>query len=117
MTLLVPADMRHSTSSWRPDIGPAQERRVKTITLNDLLDQERIARIDFLSIDIELSEPKALAGFNVERYRPALVCIEAWQPVRQEILDYFAVHGYTVVGKYLRADFMNLYFTPLPLPQ
>ena len=64
-------------------------------------------------MDIELAEPKALAGFDVDRYRPALVCVEAHPDVRQEILDYFTRHGYTVVGKYLRMDPKNLYFSPL----
>jgi FkbM family methyltransferase len=92
----------------------AKEVEVPTITLNDLLDSERVKKIDFLSIDIELWEPKALAGFDVERFRPELVCIEAHPQVRQQILDYFAHHHYTVVGKYLRADINNIYFTPLP---
>jgi FkbM family methyltransferase len=92
----------------------AKEIEVPTITLNDLLDSEGVKKIDFLSIDIELWEPKALAGFDVERFRPELVCIEAHPQVRQQILDYFAHHHYTVVGKYLRADINNIYFTPLP---
>ena len=91
----------------------AKEVEVPTITLNDLLDSEAVKKIDFMSIDIELWEPKALAGFDVERFRPELVCIEAHPQVRQQILDYFAQHHYTVVGKYLRADINNLYFTPL----
>jgi hypothetical protein len=48
----------------------------------------------------------------VERFRPALVCIEAHPEVRQQILDYFAAHRYVVVGKYLRIDEANIYFTP-----
>ena len=84
-----------------------------TITLNDLLHQAGISRFDFLSMDIELSEPKALAGFDVERFRPELVCIEAHPEVRQAILDYFAKHRYVVLAAYLRADQKNLYFTPL----
>jgi FkbM family methyltransferase len=90
-----------------------KEMRVPTITLNDLLDREHVSSIDFMSMDIELSEPKALAGFDIERFRPALVCIEAHPEVRQQILDYFARHGYVVVAKYLRADDKNLYFAPL----
>jgi hypothetical protein len=74
---------------------------------------EKVKKIDFMSIDIELWEPKALAGFDVERFRPELVCIEAHPQVRQQIIDYFARHHYVVVGKYLRADVNNLYFTPL----
>ena len=63
-------------------------------------------------MDIELWEPKALAGFDIDRFRPSLVCVEAHPEVRQQILDYFAAHGYAIVGKYLRADTQNLYFTP-----
>jgi FkbM family methyltransferase len=87
--------------------------QVPTITLNDLLPKNGIERFDFLSMDIELSEPKALAGFDLDRFRPTLVCIEAHDEVRQWILDYFARHGYVIVGKYLPADEHNLYFTPL----
>ena len=61
-------------------------------------------------MDIELSEPKALAGFDVGRYRPQLVCIEAQPETRQQILNYFMRHGYIVIGKYLRADPRTLYF-------
>ena len=89
-----------------------EEVTATTITLNDLFAAEKVERIDFLSIDIELWEPKALAGLDIDRYKPALVCIEALPEVRQFILDYFARHGYVVVGKYLRADEQNLYFTP-----
>lgn len=85
---------------------------VATITLDDLLAAEGVERIDFLSMDIELHEPEALAGFTIERYRPALVCIEAHPEVRQAILDYFTARGYVIVGRYLRADPQNLWFRP-----
>lgn len=93
---------------------------VPTITLNDLLDAEGIHRIDFLSMDIELHEPRALRGFDIERFKPALVCVEGLLPVRQQILDYFARHQYVLVGKYLWVDRENLYFAPLsasPVPR
>ena len=90
-----------------------REMTVPTITLNDLLPRHGIEKFDFLSMDIELSEPKALAGFDLRRFSPELVCIEAHSEVRQFILDYFARNGYVIVGKYLSADEHNLYFTPL----
>jgi FkbM family methyltransferase len=83
-----------------------------TITLDDLLASQGIDRVDFVSMDIELHEPQALAGFTLQKYRPALVCIEAHPEVRQQILDYFAARGYVVVGKYMRADPQNLWFAP-----
>lgn len=93
--------------------APGVPRQVPTTTLTKVLDDAKIPRVDFLSMDIELAEPKALAGFDIERFRPALVCIEAHPEVRQQILNYFTAHRYTVVGKYLRIDPTNLYFTPL----
>lgn len=65
-----------------------------------------------MTMDIELAEPKALEGFDIERFKPALVCIESHPEVRQQLLDYFHQHGYVVVGKYLRVDPHNLYFKP-----
>jgi FkbM family methyltransferase len=93
--------------------GKAQEVTVPTVRLSDLLDSEKVTRVDFISIDVELHEPEVLAGFDLQRFRPALACIEAHPQVRQQILDYFTRRGYVVVGKYLRADTQNLYFQPL----
>jgi FkbM family methyltransferase len=92
---------------------PGLAQAVPTTTLDVVLAKARLSRIDFMSMDIELSEPKALAGFDIDRFRPALVCIEAHHEVRQQILDYFSRHRYTVVGRYLRIDPQNLYFEPL----
>ena len=86
------------------------ERKVHTITLNDLLRRTQISKVDFMSMDIELAEPKALAGFDIERFAPRLVVVEAHPEVRQRLLDYFAQHRYRVVGRYLRADPDNLWF-------
>ncbi len=107
-TLTASADRTFAES----EDGAAVEREVPTLTLDDLLTQQHLAHVDFVSIDVELAEPKALAGFSVDRYRPSLVCIEAHSAVRQQILDYFQRHAYVVVGKYLRLDTANLWFTP-----
>jgi FkbM family methyltransferase len=90
-----------------------REVAVPTITLTELLTQFQVAQIDLLSVDVELSEPRVLAGFDIERFRPALVCIEAHDAVRQQILNYFANHHYVAVGAYLRVDVRNLYFCPV----
>lgn len=107
----------HKTSSATPEAdagfaGSGVARQVPTTTLNSVLDQAGISSLDFLSMDIELAEPKALAGFDIDRFRPELVCIESHPQVRQQILDYFAAHEYVLIGKYLRLDPHNLYFMP-----
>jgi FkbM family methyltransferase len=98
--------------SDRYDVN-GKERKVPTITLNDLLERVDVKSIDFLSMDIELAEPKALAGLDLARYRPRLVCVEAHPEIRQQLLDYFAERQYRVVGRYLRADPSNLWFAPM----
>jgi FkbM family methyltransferase len=92
---------------------PGVSRTVPTTTLTAVLDEAGIQKLDLLSMDIELSEPAALAGFEIDRFKPGLVCIEGHREVRQQILDYFARHDYVLIGKYLRIDPYNLYFQPL----
>lgn len=92
----------------RPTI---REVKVPAITLNDLLDQHGVAKIDFLSMDIEGHEPAALRGFDIERFRPELVCIEAPREP-SEILGYFDAHGYERIDRYLEYDHVNWYFRP-----
>jgi FkbM family methyltransferase len=113
MTPVASADREFVKKFGTPD----EVREVPTITLTDLLDAEGITRIDFLSMDIELHEPRALAGFDIGRFKPALVCVEALLPVRQAILDYFARNDYVLVGKYVWVDLENLYFAPLSSPK
>lgn len=98
--------------------GIAGTREVPTVTITQLLDEIGVHQLDFVSMDIELFEPKALAGFDIERFRPALLVVEDHPEVRQPILDYFQSHHYVAVGRYLRADEHNLWFAPVgaPLP-
>jgi FkbM family methyltransferase len=115
-TLVASAD-RDFVRQFKPKDEPDVVRQVPTITLNDLLKSEGIERIDFLSMDIELHEPQALKGFDIGRFRPALVCIEGLLPVRQKLLDYFTRNGYVLLGKYMWVDRENLYFAPLAEPR
>ena len=89
-----------------------EEVKVPTITLNDLLAKLGVQKINFLNIDIELWEPHALAGFDIEKYRPDLVCIEAHRQVRDQLLAYFGAHGYIRLDQYFLFDQRNWYFTP-----
>ena len=110
----VPGTKHALNASGRPDVAvvPTTETTVPSTTITAALEEAGITAIDFLSMDIELYEPQALAGFDIDRFRPALACIEAHPTVRQKIVDYFDAHGYVLVAKYLRADINNLYFKP-----
>ena len=110
------ADQRFAEGRDTETPGARRETRavvVPTIRLTDLLGRAGVQRFDLLSVDVELAEPGVLAGFDIDRFKPSLVCIEAHPQVRQQILDYFTLHGYVVLGRYLRADLQNLYFSPI----
>jgi FkbM family methyltransferase len=106
---LVSSSNPEFTRRWGSNVSASD---VRTITLDDLLAELGVTHVDFLNMDIELSEPKALAGFSIQKFRPALVCIEAHAEVRQAILDYFARNGYVPIARYLRVDEQNLWFKP-----
>ena len=82
-----------------------------TITLNDLLERNGVTAIDFMSLDIEGGAPKALAGFDIDKYQPKLVCIEA--PGLEEFIEkYFTDHDYARIDKYRKYDHVNWYYVP-----
>lgn len=86
---------------------------VPTTTLDQLLSQNGVEHIDFVSMDIEGAEPKALAGFDIQKYRPRLVCIESAPNLRDSIMQYFTSHGYERIDAYLSYDSVNWYFRPV----
>ncbi len=92
--------------------GSVTELEVPSITLNELLTELGTESIDFLSMDIEEWEPAALRGFDIDKYKPELVCIEAHRSVQDELFAYFADHGYERLDQYLPWDRFNWYFTP-----
>jgi FkbM family methyltransferase len=92
--------------------GAHETRRLKTVTLNDLLESQGVEEIDLLSMDVELWEPRALAGFDIDKYKPELVVIESHAPVRQALYGYFAAHNYVEIEKYTKWDGRNAYFIP-----
>ncbi len=89
-----------------------EEVHVPTITLNDLLSQNGAQAIDLLSMDIEGAEPLALAGFDIDRFKPALAVVEVHADTGAPVLDYFTAHGYERIERYVEYDYANYYFTP-----
>jgi len=92
------------------DSGAVSQRTVPSSTLDAVLDAQHLRAIDFLSMDIEEHEPAALAGFDIERFHPALVCVEAHAAVRDALWHYFRRHGYVRQDQYLAWDSANWYF-------
>jgi FkbM family methyltransferase len=89
-----------------------EQIQVQTITLDKLLELNGVSKIDLLSMDIEGAQKLALAGFDIEKYQPELVCIEKYWEDQQDIFRYFEEHGYERIERYNEYDEYNVYFTP-----
>lgn len=85
-------------------------------TLDTILEEAGAPAIDFVSIDVEGAETEVLRGFDIRRWKPAIVVIESNSKLRlPEVRDYFTSNGYAfrcsidVNDFYLRVD-------PAPVP-
>lgn len=74
----------------------AKRYKVETVSLNDLLDQHGLGRIDYLSVDTEGSELMILTPFHFERFRPRVITVEhGYEHVRRvRLFDLLSRHGY-----------------------
>ena len=88
------------------EVAP-EEVSVPMITLTDLLDQEGVTKVDLVSMDIEGHEPKAFAGFDIDRFAPELLVIEG---KNNQVESYLATHGYVLIERYLQYDTINRYY-------
>lgn len=93
-------------------VRPSKKVRVSSITLDELLEREGVKNVDFVSMDIEDSEPGALAGFSLEKWKPRLLCVEMHTRVKQQVFDHFKRNGYVQLSSYASLDDLNGYFAP-----
>lgn len=64
-------------------------------TLDAILQEVGAPVVDFVSIDVEGAEMEVLRGFDIRRWRPAIVVIESNSKLRlREVRDYFTSNGY-----------------------
>lgn len=67
----------NSTVRFDPsDAGSVSIVEVPAATLDAVLAEEGVTRIDFLSIDVEGAEPDVLRGLDLRRYNPRLVLVD-----------------------------------------
>jgi FkbM family methyltransferase len=76
LPLLVAGGLSTLESKIKEGVVPTERRLVPIRTLNAMLAEARIDKIDFLSIDVEGAEIAVLDGFDLQRFAPKLVFIE-----------------------------------------
>lgn len=64
-----------------------EEQHVKMRTLTTIFDELKVKEIDFVSLDIEGYEVQALAGLDLQKYRPRIFVIEYKDKEHQKNLE------------------------------
>lgn len=108
--LNVPEDDTKATGTdyFKNEKTSAEE--VEQITLDLLLEREGVEKVDFINIDIEFWELGALRGFDLEKYRPELICVETFPPNREAVEKHLVEHGYEEISLWTKIDTHNLYY-------
>jgi FkbM family methyltransferase len=80
LDFVIPADGNTAEARLlEPDESPslgAAIHRVECATISDILEEARISRLDYLSLDIEGHELAAFRGLDFDRWRPQLILVE-----------------------------------------
>ena len=88
--------------NYAEDFHGFEEQRVAMRTLTSIFDDLGVKEIDFVSLDIEGYEVKALLGLNFKKYRPGVFVIEYKDETHkqqvEEILFRFGYHFLSQIG-------------------
>jgi len=78
-----------------------KKSKIQSLTLDTLLEKINFIdkRIDLLDIDVEGADLKVLKGFNIEKFKPELICIEIHEKdiKNSEIYKYLSNFSYELV--------------------
>ena len=81
--------------------GNIKTSEIKCFTLNAILEKLKFndKKIDLLDIDVEGADLKVLKGFNLEKFKPELICVETHEKEikHSEIYEYLSNFSYELV--------------------
>ena len=87
--------------------------RLKTVTLQSLLDKHNLHRIDYFSLDVEGAELQVLRSIDFSKVRIDLLTVEIDYAERmQDIYEHLASRGFRLIG-----HLYGFKFTPLAGPE
>jgi FkbM family methyltransferase len=81
--------------------------RVNVVTLDSLLEEANVPRLDLVSIDTEGTEYEVLEGFDISKYQPSLILVE-------DVVHTLRVHNYLRHKRYrlIRRTGFNNWYVP-----
>lgn len=85
------------TERWQKEYGAVwRKERVKVRTLDSILAERDVAKVDLLSVDAEGHDLDVLKGLDFARWRPTLIVVE-YGNSREDILAFLAAQGYSLL--------------------
>lgn len=84
---------------------PIEEIKIDVYTLNYLLEERNIDKVDILSIDTEGWEIEVMRGFDLKKYKPKVVVLENFSN-DQSYDEYMTKFNYFLIGRF---GFNSLY--------
>jgi FkbM family methyltransferase len=92
-------DIEKRYENRKLDFSGHKEKTVKAQTLNSILEENSVSKIDFVTIDVEGAEIEVLKGFDLKKYKPKVVILEANDiEHKKELMYYMTVeNGYIFV--------------------
>ena len=102
--------VKRALSSLQPNIKDERTVydsviRVKVVTLDSILEESNVSRLDLVSIDTEGTEHDVLRGFDIVKYKPSLILVED-VVYTLRVHDYLRKMGYRL---FRRTGFNNWY--------
>tara|TARA_X000001036_G_scaffold369263_1_gene355271 strand:- start:1356 stop:1715 length:360 start_codon:yes stop_codon:yes gene_type:complete len=81
-----------------------ETKKIKQLTLNKIISDYKVSKIDYLNIDVEGYEMEVLKGFSIKNMMPSLVSIEIHDsecpPVNSDVYKFFIKNRFTLVSIY-----------------
>ncbi|MDC0585617.1 FkbM family methyltransferase [Candidatus Pelagibacter sp.] len=78
--------------------GNIKEKEIMAFTLDEILNRDKYknSKIDFLDIDVEGADLKAIKGLSFDKFQPELVCIE----IHEKEIKQSEIYQYLIDKKY-----------------
>ena len=74
-----------------------EKETVPVMTVNNILEHNKVRHVDFISIDVEGCELAVLRGFDLDKYQPPLIIVEySSSEERKELVELFRQQGYFI---------------------
>jgi|688.fasta_scaffold668051_2 FkbM family methyltransferase len=83
--------------------------KIAARTLDNVLEEANLEKIDFFSLDVEGYELKVLQGFNFEKYKPTFILVESHKDLNEIDKIRELLHCYYVIEEVTQHDYLFRY--------